>query len=246
MKRKLLTILSVLVIVGAAQNLSAQTSPTASNQPQPTKKTTTTVKKWQRPNPASAALAQQNGVKAPIRVDTVKNTDFSLNGQYQFLLSRSRSVNGYKLVNPYRLSAVWKSAIDSLAKEKTALNTLKVKVTEQEKTISTLRTAVKGSETEVADTNAKVDEITFLGISFTKGTYNIIVWSIIAVLTIAVIVVVARSTKNILEAKHRTQLYDEVSAEYQAFKAKSVEKERKLARELQDERNKIDEMKGRG
>ena len=52
--------------------------------------------------------------------------------------------------------------------------------------------------------------------------------------------------ENILEAKHRTQLYDEISAEYQAYKTKSNEQQRKLARELQDERNIIDEMKSKG
>ncbi|RZK72443.1 MAG: hypothetical protein EOO92_19835, partial [Pedobacter sp.] len=59
------------------------------------------------------------------------------------------------------------------------------------------------------------------------------------------IIVIARSGKSITEAKHRTQLYNEVADEYQAYKAKSVEKERKLARELQDERNKLDELNGR-
>ncbi|MNR57583.1 hypothetical protein D3C85_1783930 [compost metagenome] len=58
-------------------------------------------------------------------------------------------------------------------------------------------------------------------------------------------IVIARSAKNIKEAKHRTQLYNEVADEYQGYKSKAVEKERKLARELQDERNKLDELNGR-
>ena len=90
------------------------------------------------------------------------------------------------------------------------------------------------------------DEISFLGISFTKGTYNALVWSIIGILAIALFVVIARSTKSILEAKLRTQLYDEISAEYQAYKTKSNEQQRKLARELQDERNAMEELRTRG
>ena len=57
---------------------------------------------------------------------------------------------------------------------------------------------------------------------------------------------IARSTKNVLEARHRTQLYDEISSEYQAYKSKTNEVQRKLARELQDERNIIEEMKAKG
>ena len=242
MKKSLFSIFYALLLL-AVGNTYAQTPSTgAAPQQTTTRKATTPARKWQRP-----ATTRAYGTQPPaIRVDTAKNTDFSLNGQYRFLLSRSRSINGYKLINPNRLSAVWKSVNDTLSKERSALRQLKTKVDEQAKSISSMQVAVKGSENEVADTNARMDEITFLGISFSKGTYNIMVWSIIGILTIALIVVVARSTKSILEAKHRSQLYEEVSAEYQNFKAKSVEKERKLARELQDERNRIEELRGRG
>ena len=179
-------------------------------------------------------------------VDTVKNTDFSLNGQYRFLLSRSRSSFGAKLINPVRLDAVWKSVNDTLRKERVELKNAKAKVLEQEKTIASLKAEVSGKENTLNDTAAKADEISFLGISFSKGTYSTIVWSIIIILAIALFVVIARSAKNILEAKHRTQLYDEISAEYQAYKAKSNEQQRKLARELQDERNIIEEMRTKG
>jgi len=179
-------------------------------------------------------------------VDTVKNTDFSLRGQYQFMLSRSKSLNGYKLINPARLSTVWQSVSDTLRKERIELKKAKATIIEQQKTVANLQKEVTGKETSLNDSNAKLNEIVFLGISFTKGTYNIIVWSIIIVLAIALFVVIARSAKSILEAKHRTQLYDEVSAEYQAYKTKTNEQQRKLARELQDERNIIEEMKSRG
>jgi len=180
------------------------------------------------------------------RVDTVKNTDFSLNGQYRFMLSRSKSSYGAKLINPTRLDALWKSVNDTLRKERVELTKAKAKIAEQEKSISSLNGKVSGTENTLNEANAKVDEISFLGISFTKSTYNILVWSIIGVLAIALFAVIARSTKSILEAKHRTQLYDEISAEYQAYKAKANEQQRKLARELQDERNVIEEMKSRG
>jgi len=235
MKQRLIAITSILVLSLFAQNIFSQAPATS---------------------PQNAVKAQQAQVKKQIPVkryttprryvDTVKNTDFSLNGQYQFMLSRSRSVNGYKLINPGRLATVWQSAIDTLKKERLELSKAKTKVTEQEKTIASLQTEVNGKESTLNDTNAKIDEINFIGLSFSKGTYNIIVWSIIAVLAIALFIIIARSAKNILEAKHRTQLYDEISSEFQAYKTKSNEQQRKLARELQDERNIIEEMKSKG
>ena len=245
MKRLLFAITSVLILglciaivpLGALAQTEAASTKT---QQVPAKAQPAPAKRWKKPTTVPLAVAPA------VRVDTVKNNDFSLNGQYQFLLSRSRSVNGYKLVNPYRLTAVWKSVTDTLTKERAELAKAKAKILEQTQTINGLQSEVKGNETEVADTNAKIDEINFIGLSFTKGTYNIIVWSIIGVLAIALIVVITRSAKNVLEARHRTQLYEEITSEYQAFKTKANEKERKLARELQDERNIIEEMRGRG
>lgn len=235
MKPRLLLFAAVLFLSFSTLNLWAQTP--AKPQQAPVNAATTANKTPQQATKPATGYS---------RIDTAKNTDPSLNGQYQFMLSRSKSVNGYKLINPYRLSTLWQSVSDTLRKERVELHKAKAKIAEQEKSITGLQSDITGKETSLNTADAKVNEINFLGISFTKGTYNIIVWSIIAILAIALFVVIARSTKNILEAKHRTQLYDEVSAEYQAYKAKASEKERKLARELQDERNAMDELKARG
>jgi DNA repair exonuclease SbcCD ATPase subunit len=175
--------------------------------------------------------------------DTVKNTDPSLNGQYNFMLSRTRtSPDGYKMIAKYRLDELWKNVMDTLRKEKADRKNLQQKITEQEKTVNYLKTEISGKEASLTENTNKVNEINVLGISFEKGTYNIMVWSIVCALAIALVIVIARSGKNISEAKHRTELYNDIAEEYQAFKSKSVEKERKLARELQDERNRLEEL----
>lgn len=223
MRQTLLSFTSILFFSLFIGNSYAQT-------PAPTQKPSTvatnTGRTWQR--------------------DTVKNTDPSLNGQYKFMLSRTRtSADGYKMVAGYRLDQLWKSVNDTLKKERAEKKSIQQKLTEQEKTVSYLKTEISGKDASIIENTNKVNEIRFLGIPFEKGTYNIIVWSIIGVLGLALIIVIARSGKSIAEAKHRTQLYNEVAEEYQAYKSKSVEKERKLARELQDERNKLDDLNGR-
>ena len=230
MKQKLSTLIATLIVVLFAQNLWAQVPVEA---------------------PANKAIVKPYFPKKPFynrktyRIDTVKNTDFSLNGQYQFMLTRSKSINGYKLINPNRLSGVWKSISDTLKKERIQLKTAKSNLAVQEKTISGLEGEINGQQNTLSTSNAKMDKISFLGMAFEKSTYHIVVWSIIVLLGIALLIVIVRSAKNISEAKHRTQLYDEISAEYQAFKSKSNEQQRKLARELQDERNIIEELKNR-
>lgn len=175
--------------------------------------------------------------------DSIKNTDPSLNGQYKFLLSRTRSsLDGNKLVAPNRLTQLWKNVTDTLKKERLAHKTLNQKIIEQQKTITYLKTEISSNENSISSYSDKLNEIRFLGMSFDKANYNFIVWGIIVLLSIALIILVVTSGSKINEAKHRIQLYDEISEEYQNFKSKTVEKERKFARELQDERNKLDDL----
>ena len=71
-------------------------------------------------------------------------------------------------------------------------------------------------------------------------------FSLVIGLAIAFTVVVLTTAKHKYEAKHRTELYEEIEEEFKTYKAKANEKELRLARELQTERNKLDELLGRG
>jgi disulfide bond formation protein DsbB len=182
---------------------------------------------------------------AQAQQDTSKNTDPSLNGQYQFMLSKSKSLYGARLINPSRLSGLWKSVTDTLRKERRQLADAKQQISTQNENISSLKTEVSGKESSLVSSNAQVNEIKFLGISFNKGTYNTMVWAIIVFLAAALAFIVMQSGKYRKEATYRTQLYQEVADEFQAHKVKAKDKEMKLARELQDERNKLDDARGR-
>jgi hypothetical protein len=71
-------------------------------------------------------------------------------------------------------------------------------------------------------------------------------WGLVIAFGLALLIVILRTGGAVREAKYRTKLYDELTEEFQAYKAKANEKEKKLARELQTERNKVDELMGRG
>jgi len=195
----------------------------------------------------AASIGQSTAqiVKKADTLQKVRVIDPSLKGQYESLLYRSKSYYGAKLIIPARLTAFYQNVADSIRKERSSSKNAFIKIREQAKTIDTLNSQIKGNESSLANSNAKLDQISFLGIPFSKSAYNTLVWSIIIVLALALAFVVIRSAKNISEAKYRTELYEEVSKEYQTFKVKANEKEKKLARELQDERNKLEELKNR-
>jgi uncharacterized protein YlxW (UPF0749 family) len=195
--------------------------------------------------PFIALLLFTSIAKSSFAQDSTK-VDRTLFGQYQELLTKSKSFYGSKVINPARLSAYWKSVSDTLKVERKQVRTSKAKITELQRTITDLKGQMAGKETALSSSNQKLNEITFMGIAFEKGTYNTVVWTLILLLALALIVIVIRSAKHIHEAKYRSGLYEEIAAEYQTYKVKANDKEKKLARELQDERNKFEDYKSRG
>lgn len=195
---------------------------------------------------ATAAAATKPTIAAttaptPVKTDTpvtqpAPKADKSLYGQYQYLLTKV-----YNYQKPF-VEAMWKSYSDTLRGVRKQLKESNDKTVEQTKTISSLQADVKAKEEALT----KTDSISFIGIDVTKSTYNMIMWGLVLIIGIIAAVVIARTGGYRKEAIYRTTLYNELEEEFKTFKAKANEKEKKLARELQTERNKLDELMGRG
>jgi len=171
--------------------------------------------------------------------------DPSLNGQYQDLLRRSWTQQGYKVINPTRLSTLWRNVQDSLRSERRKLPSIQSQLIKQEKTITDLKKEISTHQENLEKSEASVNSVQFLGMSVEKSTYNTIMWGAVIILAAAFAVSLFTAGKSVREAKYRRQLYDELAAEHQTYKTKANEKEKKLARELQTERNKVEELMGR-
>jgi hypothetical protein len=187
--------------------------------------------------PAKPVYAQP---KISAAADSALQKDKSLNGQYQYLLSKL-----FHYQQPL-VSALWKNMKDTLNTERRQLKEANAKLAEQGKNVESLKSDATNKEQALNESNAKRDEISLLGIPFTKATYNLVMWGLVIVFGVVAVIVIARSGAHSREAKYRIKLYEELDEEYKTYKAKANEKEKKLARELQTERNKLDELLGRG
>ena len=167
-------------------------------------------------------------------------TDKSLNGQYQYLLAKV-----YFYQQPL-ISALWKNASDTLNVTRRKLREAESKLTIQNKIVDSLKTEITNKDQTITASNKKIDAVRVLGILLSKTTYNLIVWGLVLLFGLIALVVIIRSGSHSREARNKTQLYAELEEEFKAYKAKATDKELKLARELQTERNKLDELLGRG
>jgi hypothetical protein len=163
-------------------------------------------------------------------------TNQSLNSQYQYLISKV-----YHYQQPL-ISALWKNASDTLTANRAKLKTALGQIESQNKMVDSLKTQVSVQSGELA----RKDGIDFFGLVLPKTTYNLVVWGLVALFAIIAIAVISRSAAYRREARYRTQLFAELEEEFKTFKTKANDKEKKLARELQTERNKLDDLLGRG
>jgi hypothetical protein len=189
---------------------------------------------WTRP--ATVAYGNQAVAGQPA---APVNTDKSLSGQYQYLSSKV-----YNYQKP-PLAAFYKNVTDSLRAERKKSKDLQQKLSVQGKTMAGLQSDVTAKEQSLTESNAKADAISLLGIPVSKALYNTIMWGLVIVFGAVATVVILQSGSARREAKYRIKLYEELDEEYKAYKVKANDKEKKLARELQTERNKIDELLGR-
>lgn len=167
-------------------------------------------------------------------------TDKSLNGQYQYLLTKV-----YFYQQPL-LNAFHKSIMDTLNATRHLLKDSVAKLSAETKMVDSLQNSIKANDQTLSQSNARIDSIDMFGIILPKTTYNLIMWGLVVVFALIAFIVIGRSGSYSREAKYRIQLYNELEEEYKNYKLKANEKEKKLARELQTERNKLDELLGRG
>jgi hypothetical protein len=171
------------------------------------------------------------------QIDPTQLNSKSLNAQYLYLLTKA-----YHYQQPL-ISAFWRSVSDSIKLIRSQAKGMQASVNH---TVDSLKANVRSKEQTLTEAIAKNDSISLFGIDMSKGSYSLIMFGIIAGLAVALAIVMGTIAKHKYEAKHRTELYEEIEEDYRNFKAKANEKEKKLARELQTERNKLDELLGRG
>jgi hypothetical protein len=186
--------------------------------------------------PAKPVIAPVSA-KKPDTVKQVAAAPKSLYQQYQSILPKFYHYQQPDLVE------FWKNTADTIKSFRAKQRLANAKILIQSNTIDSLKTQVVAKDEKLAE---KVSQINFIGMTVSLGGYNLIVWGLIILLGIATFVVIARSASFRHEAHYRTKLYSELEDEFKGYKSKANEKEKKLARELQTERNKLDELLGRG
>jgi len=187
---------------------------------------------------AGSSFAQTSAAKA------IEDPNLDLKERFDVMKTNSQTYGEYKVIKEYILDEFWKLTIDSIAKQHAGQ-------LESNNKISLLNQELLATQNELKTQQASVEEIVFdskhisvVGIPFGKGAFIVISAVIIAGLALMVVITLARMKIVNAGMKEKTLLVHSISQEHEEYKHKALDKQTKLSRELQNERNKLLEMRG--
>jgi len=172
---------------------------------------------------------------APPVVETGKLT---LDQRFVLMKSKGQSYQDYKVVKEVVLDGVWKITKDSIGKIKTDLHAANAKIAQLQNDVKISKDNYTQKEASVADITFDSTHITVLGIPFSKGAFIGLIAVTLVVLIIALLAVIGTLKYIRTSLKEKTAIVDMINNEFDEYKRKALDKESKILRQLQDERNK--------
>ncbi|WP_081212398.1 hypothetical protein [Salegentibacter sediminis] len=158
--------------------------------------------------------------------------------EFNELIESSNNYQGYKVVDYdalIRLKNNTNRHFDELRAEiETQKNTAKEQVAE----IETLKEKLQATQQDLEKVNAEKDAIKFLGMPMSKGSYMGMMWGIVGILLIALLFFIYRYKNSHATTREARKRLAETEKEFDLYRTKALEKEQRLGRMLQDERNK--------
>lgn len=169
----------------------------------------------------------------------------SLKDSYQELYSKSENYNDYKVIKSTRLNAFWKSVDDSLGIYKAEIRTNRSEIAGLKGELNRLEEKQVQLENDLDKAVARADGISVFGFLMHKNTYNLIVWGIILGLGVAIFFLFGSQLRSKRLYKTTRKEFKDLVEEFEDYRKKSYDKKIKMGRELQTERNKVEELKNK-
>jgi len=167
----------------------------------------------------------------------------TLQEQYEELKENSENYKAYKVIKRTELDDFWTVVQDSIKTAEKKIVESKQQIDNQQANISQLNSTITGHQEEINNLKFDTSHIQVLGIDFSKESYIVMNFTIIIVLIIGLSLLYYRFKHDHKIAKSKVVAYQKLDAEFEDYKKNSLEKQMKLRRELQTERNRIDEIR---
>lgn len=162
----------------------------------------------------------------------------ALKDQFDKIYRTSTSYKEYKVIGKERFQQLKLDVLDSIKSHKDIIRSEETRYLKEKENTKVLQEKLTKTIEERDNALVKENSILLFGMPLPKTSYNLILWSIITLLLIGLLYFIFKFFKsNILTKEAQNNLAD-VEEEFNMHRKKSLEREQKLRRQLQDEINK--------
>lgn len=169
------------------------------------------------------------------QADLLPNT---IENQFVKIYQLSNNWQDYKLIKRTNFINFQKNVLDSVVAIKKDVIAKQLQLDAQLKNTNTLKEEINTLKNNLSVSVEKENAISIAGFYLNKTTYNSILWSIISGLLIGLVFFIFKFNNSNAVTKETKNLLTDIENEFEQYKRKSINKEQKLRRQLQDEINK--------
>lgn len=173
-----------------------------------------------------------------ISTTTINAQQQSIDQQFEELIKKSNNYQEYKVVKKEKINSLRKNVSDSISLLEEHILTATSEIDQQKNIISSLNKELETTKNELTTSKEKENGIVVLGILTQKSTYNLIVYSTLAILLAIIFILFVKFKSSFGIIKSTKEKLAETDEEFENFRQRSLEREQQIRRKLQDEINK--------
>ena len=167
-----------------------------------------------------------------------KNDTLSLSKQFEQVYRRSSSYKDFKVIRKSTFQNLKKNTLDSIKIIDEKLKIESQKNTRLEQEISSVAKIRLEQNLELSEAILEKNTIFFVGLKLKKNTFKIIIWGIFLTLIILICYLSYKLKDGVKITSQAKKELTRVEEEFNSHKKKSLVRDQKLRRQLQDEINK--------
>ncbi len=167
-----------------------------------------------------------------------KNDTLPLSKQFEQVYRRSSSYKDFKVIRKTTFQDLKENTLNSIKSIDEKLKIESLKNTRLEQEINNITKTHLELDLKLSNAILEKNTISFVGLKLKKNTFKIIIWSIFFMLIILICYLAYKLKDGVKITSQAKKELTRVEEEFNSYKKKSLVRDQKLRRQLQDEINK--------
>ncbi|NVJ87194.1 MAG: hypothetical protein HWE15_12860 [Algoriphagus sp.] len=158
----------------------------------------------------------------------------TIDSQFDYLYRVSNNYQEYKVVRRSYLDQLKSNILDSIQTMRGEVLEMKQEVQSRQDSIQSIQAVLNQTEAEKQEAIAAKDNFTFLGLGIHKAVYSTFMWILVGALAVALAFFSFKYFRSFSKIKRAEKDLMDLQEEFEQHRKNTLERERKLKRELID------------